>query len=187
MSFLPVVISLLIAGAALADTIVPTPPDDAREIARSARESFEQGRYSDTEKLYEQMVTSHPDDVYALSNLGVVLFRLGKWGAAERALQRAVAVAPGDSFSHCTLGIVYYQERFYDRATVELSKALAIDPYSVSARKTLNIIRNEPRPTVTPVPVGDFDTSHERRLRQAQDSTAPPVAGEIGLSPSTDR
>jgi predicted Zn-dependent protease len=146
--------------------------------------NFEQGDYSGAEKLYEQILTMHPDNLYALSNLGIVRMRSGKLKPAEDALKRAVAIAPGDAFSHCTLGIVYYVEGLPDRAMAELKRTLAIDPKNSAAREYISTICGGQRPRAQILPIGDFDTQHERELRQLPPDHKPSPPGEIGLPPS---
>lgn len=183
MRFLPATLGLvLVATGALADPFVPAVPDDSKDAANRAMDSFEKGRFSDAEKLYEQILTSHPDNLFALSNLGVVQFRLGKIELAKEALERAVAVAPDDVFAHCTLGIVYSSQGLRDKAMTEVARALAIDPKNSWVQGTMRMIQNEPVTRKIP-PFGDFDTKHERELRQSLASPAP--IGEIGLAPGT--
>jgi tetratricopeptide (TPR) repeat protein len=107
----------------------------------------------------------------------------GKLKLAEEALKRAVTIAPNDAFSHSTLGIVYYIEGSRDLALQELNRALAIDPANAVARNYISIIRDGSKP-VARTPIGDFDTRHERELRQVPtiDKLAP--VGEIGLPAS---
>jgi len=152
-------------------------PADSMDIATQAWQSFEQGRFSDAEKLYEQILAIHPDNVYALSNLAVVQFRTNELRLAEANLNRAITVAPNDVFLYCTLGVVYYQERKFEAALRVLSKALALDPGNVSVKSLAMMVKGR-----APPEWGDFDTQHERALRQAPGFPAP--RGEIGLSPS---
>ena len=163
---------VLSTGIALADQATPMLPADAFDAARHARKAFEQGHFSDAEKIYEQILTSHPDNVYTLSNLGVVKIRLRKIQLAETRLKRAIAIAPNDAFSHYTLGIIYCDEHALDSAFAEMKRAIEINPNYGVAQEFMS----------SPGPVGDFDTLHERLLRQPPGW--PAVAGEIGLSSS---
>jgi Flp pilus assembly protein TadD len=181
MRFFPTILFFVLSAAALASTVVPAVPDDSRDAADQARNSFEQGDFSGAEKLYEQILKNHPDNLYALSNLGVVQFRLGNMPRAEETLQRAIAIAPDDAFSHCTLGLVYYQQHLFDRATSEFARALAIDPKNSEAKELMTAVRGGAR-SYAPPSVGDFETPHERLLRQAPG--LPASVGEIGLKPS---
>jgi Flp pilus assembly protein TadD len=182
MRFLPVAFCILSGAAAFAGTSPPAVPDDSRQIAEQAKASFEKGDYSNAENLYGQILKNHPDNLYALSNLGVVQFRLGKLQLAQLSLDHAISVAPNDAFSHCTLGVVYYQQRMFDRAAFEFSRAVALDPKNSVAKEWLSLVNGQPQPKFIPPPVGDFETPHERSIREG--SGLPQSSGEIGLSPS---
>ena len=118
-------------------------PDDLQNVARTAKESFEQGKYQAAEKQYQEILTKSPNNLYALSNLGVVYFRSGKFRAAELTLKKAVTVSPKDEFAHTTLGIVYYRQSKFDDAFAELNKAIEINPNSATAHNYLGITASQ--------------------------------------------
>jgi len=118
-------------------------PDDLQNVARTAKESFEQGKYQTAEKQYQEILTKSPNNLYALSNLGVVYFRSGKFRAAELTLKKAVTVSPKDEFAHTTLGIVYYRQSKFDDAFAELNKAIEINPNSATAHNYLGITASQ--------------------------------------------
>lgn len=135
--------------------------------ARAAKDAFDHGEWLKSQKIYETMLPKAPGNVYILSNLGVVYFRNQKWKLAEASLKKAISVDPKDAFSHYTLGIVYYQEKRYDDAINSLACALAINPKYSEAQAWMNMIRQE-----AASPVGDFETEHERLIRQAPETSA---------------
>ena len=112
-------------------------------LAREAKTSFDQGKFKQAEKQYQEILTKSPNNLYSLSNLGVVLFRNGKLKAAELTLKKAIAIAPKDEFTHTTLGIVYYQQSKFDDALSELTKSLAINPKSATAHNYLGITASQ--------------------------------------------
>ena len=118
-------------------------PRDLMPLAREAKTSFDQGKFKQAEKQYQEILTKSPNNLYSLSNLGVVLFRNGKLKAAELTLKKAIAIAPKDEFTHTTLGIVYYQQSKYDDALSELTKSLAINPKSATAHNYLGITASQ--------------------------------------------
>ena len=118
-------------------------PDDLQNVAHTAKESFEQGKYQTAEKQYQEILTKSPNNLYALSNLGVVYFRSGKFRAAELTLKKAVTVSPKDEFAHTTLGIVYYRQSKFDDAFAELNKAIEINPNSATAHNYLGITASQ--------------------------------------------
>ncbi len=130
-------------GPEVATTFKPGVPADLMPLARDAKASFDQGKFKQAEKLYEQILTKSPNNLYSLSNLGVVLFRNGKLKAAELTLKKAIAIAPKDEFTHTTLGIVYYQQSKFDDALSELTKSLALNPKSATAHNYLGITASQ--------------------------------------------
>src|SRR6266550_4522750 len=118
-------------------------PTDLIDIAKQAKENFDQGKYHAAERQYQELLTKSPNNLYSLSNLGVVYFRTGKLKAAELTLKKAVAIAPKDEFAHTTLGIVYYRQSKFDDALNELTKSLAINPKSAAAHNYLGITASQ--------------------------------------------
>lgn len=130
-------------GPEVTTTSKPGVPVDLLPLAREAKASFDQGKFKQAEKQYQEILTKSPNNLYSLSNLGVVLFRNGKLKAAELTLKKAIAIAPSDEFTHTTLGIVYYQQNKFDDALSELTKSLAINPKSATAHNYLGITASQ--------------------------------------------
>jgi len=130
-------------GPEVGATFKPGVPADLMPLAREAKASFDQGKFKQAEKQYQEILTKSPNNLYSLSNLGVVLFRNGKLKAAELTLKKAIAIAPKDEFTHTTLGIVYYQQSKFDDALSELTKSLAINPKSATAHNYLGITASQ--------------------------------------------
>ncbi|MEP6975565.1 MAG: tetratricopeptide repeat protein [Spartobacteria bacterium] len=130
-------------GPEVNSTFKPGVPPDLLPLAREAKASFDQGKFKQAEKQYQEILTKSPNNLYSLSNLGVVLFRNGKLKAAELTLKKAIALAPQDEFTHTTLGIVYYQQNKFDDALSELTKSLAINPKSATAHNYLGITASQ--------------------------------------------
>jgi Flp pilus assembly protein TadD/predicted nucleic acid-binding Zn-ribbon protein len=118
-------------------------PDDLQNVARTAKESFEQGKYHAAEEQYQGILTKNPNNLYALCNLSVVYFHMGKLGAAEGTLKKAITVSPNDEFAHMTLGVVYYRQSRFDEALAELSQAVEINPHSATAHNYLGITASQ--------------------------------------------
>src|SRR2546430_759879 len=121
----------------------PNVPTDLMDIAKQAKEDFDQGKYHAAERQYQELLTKSPNNLYSLSNLGVVYFRTGKLKAAELTLKKAIAIAPKDEFTHTTLGIVYYRQSKFDDALSELTKSLALNPKSATAHNYLGITASQ--------------------------------------------
>ena len=121
----------------------PNVPEDVVDLARQAKENFDNGKYRSAEKLYQEILTKTPNNLYSLSNLGVVYFRSGKLKAAEVTLKKAVALSPKDEFTHTTLGIVFYRQAKFDEALAELTKSLGLNPKSSTAHNYLGITASQ--------------------------------------------
>lgn len=128
----------------------PTPPEgpeslpnSTRDMVDQARKLFEQGRYSDAEKLYQQIVDSAPNNTFALSNLGVTQIQARKLSAAEVALKKAIEINPKDSFAATNLGIVFCKQGRFDEAIASLLEAVASDDKDHIAQNYLGICYGE--------------------------------------------
>ena len=130
-------------GPEVGATFKPGVPADLMPLARAAKASFDEGKFKQAEKQYQDILTKSPNNLYSLSNLGVVFFRNGKLKAAELTLKKAIAIAPKDEFTHTTLGIVYYQQSKFDDALSELTKSLALNPRSATAHNYLGITASQ--------------------------------------------
>jgi tetratricopeptide (TPR) repeat protein len=130
-------------GPEVGEKTRPGVPTDLLPLAKEAKANFDQGKFVEAEKLYQQILAKDPNNLYSLSNLGVVLFRNGKLKASELTLKKALAIAPSDEFTHTTLGIVYYQQSKFDDALSELTKALAINPKSAIAHNYLGVTASQ--------------------------------------------
>ncbi len=123
------------------DTAPPAPnvPAEVLPLVRDAKDSYERGKFRESERAYERALLKAPNNVFILSNLGVVRFKLNKYKGSEEAFKKAIAIDSNDTFSRTTLGIVYYQQGKYDDAVDQLTKALAINPKLPQAHNYLGI------------------------------------------------
>jgi Flp pilus assembly protein TadD/uncharacterized coiled-coil DUF342 family protein len=121
----------------------PDVPADLLNVARAAKESFDQGKYRAAEKQYREILAKSPQNLYALSNLGVVYLRNGKFRSAESTLKKALTISSNDEFLRTTLGIVYYRQSKFDDALAELTQAVEINPKSATARNYLGITASQ--------------------------------------------
>jgi tetratricopeptide (TPR) repeat protein len=121
----------------------PDVPDDLLNVARAAKDSFDQGKYQAAEKRYREILAKSPKNLYALSNLGVVYLRNRKFRSAESTLKKALTIASNDEFLRTALGIVYYRQSRFDDALAELTQAVEINPKSATARNYLGITASQ--------------------------------------------
>jgi len=129
---------------------VPTPaegpeslPDATRDMVDQARKLFDQHRFEDAEKLYQQIVEVAPNNYFALSNLGVTQIQARKLSAAEVALKKAIDINPKDAFAATNLGVVYCKQGRFDDAIASLQEAAATDDKDYIAFNYLGICYGE--------------------------------------------
>lgn len=118
-------------------------PDDSRAKVDTARQLFSEGRFSDAEQIYQEIVDSAPNNSFALSNLGVTQIQSKKLSAAEVALRKAIAINPADAFAATNLGIVYTRQGRFDDAIMSLQEAASADPNDHVAQNYLGICYGE--------------------------------------------
>lgn len=118
-------------------------PDATRDMVDQAGKLFDQGRFGDAEKLYQQIVDAAPNNCFALSNLGVTQIQVRKLSAAEVALKKAIEINPKDSFAATNLGIVYCKQGRFDEAIASLNDAVFTNDKDHIARNYLGICYGE--------------------------------------------
>lgn len=118
-------------------------PEATRALVDEARKLFESGRFSDAEKLYQQIVDAAPNNYFALSNLGVTQIQSRKLSAAEVALKKAIEINPKDAFAATNLGVVLCKQGRFDEAMASLKEALASDANDHIAQNYLGICYGE--------------------------------------------
>jgi Flp pilus assembly protein TadD len=114
-------------------------PSQFQDTARDAKEAFNRGKYLESARLYEKIVSKAPSNVYALSNLGVAHFRAGHLKQAEETLKKVNAISPNDAFAQTTLGMIYFGQGRYDEAVTALTMAIKANPMSAAAHNFLGI------------------------------------------------
>jgi tetratricopeptide (TPR) repeat protein len=118
-------------------------PDATRDMVEQARKLFDQHRFEDAEKLYQQIVEVAPNNYFALSNLGVTQIQVRKLSAAEVALKKAIDINPKDAFAATNLGVVYCKQGRFDDAIASLQEAVASDDKDHIAFNYLGICYGE--------------------------------------------
>lgn len=118
-------------------------PDATRDMVEQARKLFDQHRFEDAEKLYQQIVEVAPNNYFALSNLGVTQIQVRKLSAAEVALKKAIDINPKDAFAATNLGVVYCKQGRFDDAIASLREAVATDDKDHIAFNYLGICYGE--------------------------------------------
>ncbi|HJQ27599.1 MAG TPA: tetratricopeptide repeat protein [Blastocatellia bacterium] len=109
--------------------------------------AFEQQRYTDAERAYQEALSDDPNYYDSLSNLGDVYRVQGKLNDAEQMYLRAIAAGAPYADTHYNLGVVYTSQNRLPDAEQALLKALEIEPSKTDARYNLGwVYDNEGKP-----------------------------------------
>ena len=84
---------------------------------------FQQGKFADAVKKFEEAVALDPDAANAWNGLGWSRFNSGNREAAIEAFEKCVALEPSHPAALNGLGQVYLSQREYDKAEKYLLKA----------------------------------------------------------------
>jgi Flp pilus assembly protein TadD len=132
-----------------ADGIIETPekapqgPEafspEARQLIEKASGLVRERRFTDAEKIYQNLTGEYPDNHFALSNLAVTLIHAGKLNEALVALQKALRIAPGDVFASVNISNVYCRQGRFDEAVEVLKEVIKKDPQNAVAHNYLAI------------------------------------------------
>ena len=108
-----------------------------KKIRNSLLEHYQNGRFSDAEKLALEITQDFPKHQFAWKILGVVLGATGRKSEAVDADQTAVALSPQDAEAHYNLGIALQELGRFDEAEASYTQAIALKPDLAEAHYNL--------------------------------------------------
>ena len=106
-------------------------------------EHYQNGRFSDAEKLAVHITQDFPKRQFAWKVLGAVLGATGRKSEAVDANQKAVALSPQDAEAHSNLGITLKELGRLDEAEASYNQAIALKPDLAEAHSNLGITLKE--------------------------------------------
>ena len=106
-------------------------------------EHYQNGRFSDAEKLAVHITQDFPKHQFAWKVLGAVLGATGRKSEAVDANQKAVALSPQDAEAHSNLGITLKALGRLDEAEASYNQAIALKPDYAEAHSNLGITLKE--------------------------------------------
>lgn len=112
---------------------------EARQLVEKASSLVRERRFTDAEKIYQQLTDEYSENHFALSNLAVTQIHAGKLTAALVALEKALRIAPGDVFASVNLSNVYCRQGRYGEAVEVLKEVIKKDPQNAVAHNYLAI------------------------------------------------
>lgn len=107
-----------------------------RQLLAQARKMHRDGRRTEAERTYRQLIGSNPRNHQALSSLGVLLGESGRLNEAIQALERASALEVNPTYL-TQLGVVYRLAGVLDAAAESFGRILEIEPNFPDARLNL--------------------------------------------------
>ena len=104
-------------------------------------EHYQNGRFSDAEKLAVHITQDFPKHQFAWKVLGAVLGATGRKSEAVDANQKAVALSPQDAEVHNNLGITLKELGRLDEAEASYNQAIALKPDLADAHRNLTLMK----------------------------------------------
>ena len=104
-------------------------------------EHYQNGRFSDAEKLAVHITQDFPKHQFAWKVLGAVLGATGRKSEAVDANQKAVALSPQDAEAHNNLGITLKELGRLDEAEASYNQAIALKPDLADAHRNLTLMK----------------------------------------------
>jgi tetratricopeptide (TPR) repeat protein len=104
-------------------------------------EHYQNGRFSDAEKLAVHITQDFPKHQFAWKVLGAVLGATGRKSEAVDANQKAVALSPQDAEAHSNLGITLKALGRLDEAEASYNQAIALKPDLADAHRNLTLMK----------------------------------------------
>jgi predicted Zn-dependent protease len=130
-------------GTAEAPDKAPTGPEafspEARQLVEKAGTLVRERRFTDAEKIYQQLNDEYPDNPFTLSNLAVTQIHAGKITAALVALEKSLRIMPGDVFASVNLSNVYCRQGRFGEAVEILKEVIKKDPQNAVAHNYIAI------------------------------------------------
>ena len=108
----------------------------------SLLEHYQNGRFTDAEKLSLEIIQDFPKHQFAWKVLGAVLGTTGRKSEAVDAYQTAVALSPQDAGAHNNLGNTLKALGRLDEALASYNQAITLKPDFVKAHSNLGITLN---------------------------------------------
>ncbi|MEO6602042.1 MAG: tetratricopeptide repeat protein [Polyangiaceae bacterium] len=107
-----------------------------RQLLAQARKMHRDGRKTEAEGTYRQLIRSNPRNHQALSSLGVLLGESGRLNEAIQSLERASAIEVNPTYL-TQLGVVYRLAGRLDSAAESFGRILEIESEFPDARLNL--------------------------------------------------
>ena len=109
----------------------------SEEEMRCLLENYQNGLYSDAEKLARSITQEFPNHQFAWKVLGALLRNTGRVSESLVPSKKAVKLSPQDIFAHLNLGIILKELGKLDDAEASYRQAIALKPNYAEAHNNL--------------------------------------------------
>ena len=99
-----------------------------------------EGRLSEAESIYRQILKAEPDQPQALHLLGLIAHQMGRSDIAVDLIGRSITIDPKYTEAYGNLGLVTMALGNLDEAVLIFQKALALDPDYAEANANLGLV-----------------------------------------------
>ena len=96
-------------------------------------ELYNQGKYDDAIKHFDQAIREHHHDVAAIIWRGTAYYSKGFYDLAIADFTKAIKEDPDDPAAYVWRGSAYYSKGLYDKAIADFTKAIKEDPHHANA------------------------------------------------------
>lgn len=119
----------------------PSSPEKipGQEESSKASKLFQQGKYEEAVKLYQEAVEKNPDDPIYFYNLGIAYMRLNKIDEAIEALKKMIEIQPESFLALKYLGELYAKKGDYEKSSKYFNQAVKISSDDPEAYYNLGI------------------------------------------------
>ena len=124
----------LFPEAQIQNVVSASPPQE--QLSRLL-EHYQNGRFSDAEKLATSISHEFPSHNFSWKILGAVFKATDRNSEAVNANQTAVALSPQDAKAHYNLGVTLKELGRLDEAEASYTQAIALKPYYAEAHSNL--------------------------------------------------
>jgi protein O-GlcNAc transferase len=107
------------------------------QVLEMAVRRHKEGRLTDAEALYRQILGLQPNHPDAMRFLGIIAQQVGRHDVAVEWIRRALACDPNHALAHSNLGEVYCAAGRLDDAIVAFRRALQLNPKSPETLNSL--------------------------------------------------
>lgn len=119
------------AGRRQAETKAPS--SDPEQLYREAFLAFDREKFSESSRLFDQLLEREPTHPQALVGKGLLLANQGQYGDARLYCARAIKESDLLPEAYLLRGLILDMEGFLERALVEYQKVIWLDPAFVMA------------------------------------------------------